>query len=114
MPVYEYRCEACGATFAVLFWPPDRPVPRCTRCGSLQARRLISRVSVLQGEEARLERLAEGAAGLDESDPTSLARWAREVGRELGEDVSETFEQALEESSSEASDAELDRGGPGT
>ncbi len=97
MPVYEYRCEACGASFGVLFWPPDQPVPRCPRCGSRQARRLMSRVSVLRGEEARLERLAEGAAGLDESDPTSLARWAREVGRDLGEDVSGRVDRALEE-----------------
>jgi putative FmdB family regulatory protein len=87
MPIYEYRCEACGTRFSVLFWPPEQPRPRCRRCGSTRASRLVSRVALLRGEEERLEKLAEKAAGIDEADEAGLERWAREVERELGEEV---------------------------
>jgi putative FmdB family regulatory protein len=110
MPIYEYRCEACGVKFAVLFWPPDEPSPRCRKCGSTRARRLISRVALVHGEEDRLERLAEGAMDLDESDPRSVARWARRLGREMGEEVGEDFEQVLEEASAESSEAKGESG----
>lgn len=100
MPIYEYRCESCGAKFSVVFWPPDRPEPRCRRCGSTEARRLISRVALVRGEEDRLERLADEVSGVDEDDPRSVARWARRLGREMGEELGEDFEQALDEASS--------------
>lgn len=87
MPIYEYRCEACGTRFSVLFWPPEEPRPRCRRCGSTKASRLVSRVALLRGEEDRLERLAEKAAGIDEADEAGFERWAREVERELGEEL---------------------------
>jgi putative FmdB family regulatory protein len=103
MPIYEYRCESCGLKFSVVFWPPDRPEPRCRRCGSTRARRLISRVALLRGEEDRLDRLADEAAGLDEDDPRSVERWARRLGKEMGEELGEDFEQALAEAESEAS-----------
>lgn len=100
MPIYEYRCESCGAKFSVVFWPPDHPEPRCRRCGSTEARRLISRVALVRGEEDRLERLADEVSGVDEDDPRSVARWTRRLGREMGEELGEDFEQALDEASS--------------
>lgn len=47
----------------------------------------MSRVALLRGEEERLERLAERAAGIDEADEAGLERWAREVEGELGEEL---------------------------
>jgi hypothetical protein len=47
----------------------------------------VSRVALLRGEEERLEKLAEKAAGIDEADEAGLERWAREVERELGEEL---------------------------
>ena len=99
MPIYEYRCESCGTKFSVVFWPPDRPEPRCRRCGSTRARRLISRVALVRGEEDRLERLADDISGVDEHEPRSVARWARRLGEEMGEDLGQEFEQALDEAS---------------
>ena len=101
MPIYEYVCEACGRRFSVLFWAPEQPEPRCTRCGAVRARRVISRVVALLGEEARLERLAEQAAGLDESDPAAVERWARRAASELGEHSPEEFADALHEAARE-------------
>lgn len=102
MPIYEYRCESCGSRFSVVFWPPDRPEPRCRRCGSTRARRLISRVAVVRGEEERLERLADDVSGLDEDDPRGVERWAHRLGREMGEELGEDFEQAVREAASSA------------
>lgn len=99
MPIYEYRCEDCGAKFSIFFLPPERPEPRCRRCGSTHARRLVSRFATVRSEEDRLESLADDAslADVDESDPRSVARWMRRMGREMGEDLGEEFDQAVEE-----------------
>jgi putative FmdB family regulatory protein len=41
MPIYEYRCEACGERFEELV-PADAPAPACPRCGAERAKRLMS------------------------------------------------------------------------
>ena len=33
MPLYEYRCEACGWTFEIIQKFSDPPPAACTRCG---------------------------------------------------------------------------------
>jgi hypothetical protein len=58
----------------------------------------MSRVAVLHSEESHLEGLASDAslADVDESDPRSLARWARRMGREMGEDLGPEFDEVVE------------------
>jgi len=99
VPIYEYRCNRCqrrvsifqrsiqGATAAV-----------CSHCGSTELTRLISRVAVLRPEDSHFENLASGAslADLDESDPRSVARWARRMGREMGEELGPEFDEMVE------------------
>ena len=55
MPIYEYRCNQCGAVFSRLFRSvraaESAPESACPACGSADAQRLISRVAVL-GESA--------------------------------------------------------------
>jgi hypothetical protein len=34
---------------------------------------------------------------MDESDPRSVARWAKKFGSQLGEDVGEDFDEVMEE-----------------
>ncbi|MGQ9568352.1 MAG: FmdB family zinc ribbon protein [Anaerolineae bacterium] len=43
MPIYEYRCDQCGAEFQELrpMTQADAPV-RCPRCGGDKAHRLLS------------------------------------------------------------------------
>ncbi|MCB9662633.1 MAG: zinc ribbon domain-containing protein [Alphaproteobacteria bacterium] len=49
MPIYEYRCEACGEDFEKMV-KLDAPVPACPACGAAQTRKLISASSfVLKG-----------------------------------------------------------------
>ena len=51
MPIYEYRCENCGAEFETLvFTPRDIMSVACTTCGSDKVSKLMSGASVLQGD----------------------------------------------------------------
>lgn len=50
MPLYEYRCGACGHEFEVIQKLSDRPIRKCESCGGLRAKRVISQTSfVLKG-----------------------------------------------------------------
>jgi len=44
MPVYEYRCRACGNTFSALVASSDTPEKDivCPRCKERQAEKLLS------------------------------------------------------------------------
>ena len=92
MPIYEYRCQNCGRRVSVLwhtFAEAERKTPKCPRCGSTNLKRLISRVSVVRSEEARLEAMADPSywGDVDENDPRSLARFMKKMTAELGEDL---------------------------
>jgi putative FmdB family regulatory protein len=50
MPVYEYLCKGCGHEFEREQRISDSPIKKCPSCGTLKARRQISRTSfVLKG-----------------------------------------------------------------
>jgi putative FmdB family regulatory protein len=43
MPIYEYRCEACGEVFEVLVRSRSRQTgPRCPKCGSAEVTKAMS------------------------------------------------------------------------
>ena len=42
MPLYEYRCEACGSTFEKIQRFSDPPLEVCEKCGKGPVRKLIS------------------------------------------------------------------------
>ena len=41
MPTYEYKCDACGATFERFQSIKAEPIKRCPECGKAKVRRLI-------------------------------------------------------------------------
>lgn len=45
MPIFEYRCAACGDEFELLVLNSS-PVPGCTSCGSLDIEKLMSMSSM--------------------------------------------------------------------
>ena len=45
MPVYEYRCRACGEAFERFQAIREEPVRVCPHCGRPRVERLISRTS---------------------------------------------------------------------
>ena len=42
MPIYEYRCAACGHYLDALQKMSDAPLRKCPECGKSQLRRLVS------------------------------------------------------------------------
>lgn len=44
MPIYEYKCEACGKTHEVLQRITEKPLKKCADCGG-KLDKLISRTS---------------------------------------------------------------------
>ena len=58
MPIYEYRCHACGQTFSRFFrsiTAAERATVTCPACGSTEVRRRVSRVAVHSGARAQAE-----------------------------------------------------------
>jgi putative FmdB family regulatory protein len=102
MPIYEYRCGACqrrSSLYYQTFSAAERAEPHCEHCGSADVSRLVSRVAILKSEESRLEDLSSDSAlaGVDESDPKSIARWARRMGEQMGEDVGDDFREMVDQ-----------------
>jgi putative FmdB family regulatory protein len=90
MPIYEYRCNACGRTFAFLYGVArDSRDPACPACEGKDLSRLISRIARVRSEEAMLDALADPTKIGDFEDPRSLAKWAKNMGSALGDEVRE-------------------------
>jgi putative FmdB family regulatory protein len=86
VPIYEFACEGCGRKSSVF----QRRITvelsvACPHCGSTSLTRLVSNFAVLRSNSD--SSAAEGLAGLDENDPASMERWAREMGEEMGSDL---------------------------
>ena len=45
MPIYEYRCEACGERYEEYLSTSDKPAPACPSCKSPKVERLISKIN---------------------------------------------------------------------
>ena len=98
MPIYEYRCNACGGSFAFLYGVSrDSRDPTCPMCQGKNLSRLISRVARVRSEESMLEDLADPAKIGDFEDPRHLAQWAKNMGSALGEEAGEDFDAAVDE-----------------
>ncbi len=89
MPIYEYRCDKCRKKVSILTLRASAKVDeRCEHCGSTKLTRLMSRFAMTRSEESRLDSLADPSnlAGLDESDPKSMAKFMRKMGQEMGDE----------------------------
>ena len=114
MPIYEYRCNGCQRRVSVFQRSiQGATAAACSHCGSTDLTRLISRVAVMRSEESHFEDLASGAglADLDESDPRSVARWARRMGREMGEELGPEFDEMVERMEAGEMPEDLGEGG---
>jgi putative FmdB family regulatory protein len=98
MPIYEYRCQDCRKRTSVFVRSIGAAVEaRCEHCGSPRLSRLISRVAVGRSSGGSLDDFDESMlADVDESDPRSMARFARRMRDEMGEDLGPDFDDAIE------------------
>ena len=114
MPLYEYRCTTCRRKSTLLtLRASEQVVPVCEHCGSTDMTRLMSRFALGRSENSRMESLSDPSqfAGLDESDPKSMARWMRKMGRELGEDAGADFDSLVDEMEQGGDDDSADGSG---
>jgi putative FmdB family regulatory protein len=100
MPVYEFRCQACGrlARLTYSFSEYEGATPACPHCGSEELKRRIGRVAVARSEDAHFDSMLDenALAGLDEEDPQALGRFMRKMSREMGEDLGEEFDEVVD------------------
>ena len=90
MPIYEYRCNACGAKSSHLVLNPARlPELQCQACGSQDLTRLFSTFAYHRSEGDRLSAVDTGRASGDEyyKDSRNVGLWAKKRVRELGADA---------------------------
>jgi putative FmdB family regulatory protein len=52
VPIYEYRCDACGKRSSALLALWDSPDPACPHCGKTELRRLVSTFATTRSELA--------------------------------------------------------------
>jgi len=98
MPLFEYRCEACGRRFTLLVGMVAQSAEQqCPRCGGTQLRKLVSRFAVARSEDDILDAMADPSALGDPEDPRAMADWMRRVSREMGEDMGDDFDELVEE-----------------
>jgi putative FmdB family regulatory protein len=124
MPIYEYYCPACKRKVSVFFRSfsaaEDATSAACPRCGGRNLSRRFSRVRVLKhsggatgsdfaadsddfggdddddmsdlGGFGDMEKMM---AGVDENDPRSIARFARQMQTQSGEEIEPEMDEAL-------------------
>lgn len=100
MPIFEYRCRQCGVKTTVLVLVREREHEvRCRKCGGAELEKLYSRFATPRSDEARMDALADDPSlgGMDESDPSSVARAMERMGREMGEDLGDDFRDAVDQ-----------------
>jgi putative FmdB family regulatory protein len=51
MPIYEYRCDACGKRSSALLVSFSSPDPECPHCGKPALRRLVSTFATARSGE---------------------------------------------------------------
>jgi putative FmdB family regulatory protein len=99
MPIYDYRCQGCQRRLSLLFQTyAAAENATCPHCDSRELRRLVTRFAVRKSEESRLDDLADASSfgDLDETDPRSMARWARRMGEEMGEDLGPEYQEMVD------------------
>lgn len=99
MPIFEYRCEACGAPVsALVLGPDDEAEVRCGACGADRLRRVPSRFATHVSEAQRVDAFDPKAARSPDfyRDSRNIGLAAKRRAKELGVELGSDFETAVE------------------
>ena len=67
MPIYEYRCDACGRRSTSLLSSFSAPDPACPHCGQPKLRRLVSTFATARSGDGDGDDFGDGYdAGMDD------------------------------------------------
>lgn len=98
MPIYEYRCHACGRRAQIFFRSfAAAESPRCPHCQSEELTRLPSRVGIVHSAASYTDFVGDPSnfEGVDYNDPKSVAQWARRMGEAAGVDLGPEYEEMV-------------------
>jgi putative FmdB family regulatory protein len=97
MPIYEFRCNSCGAKVSIFRRSVTADATgECDRCGSADLRRLVSRVAVIRGpmDPASLNK-NELLDGVDYTNPASMASFFRRMGDAFHDEPNEHMDEII-------------------
>ena len=109
MPIYEYRCDACGHTFEVVQKFSDKPVETCEVCGGRVTKVLHPAAIHFKGsgfyttDYGRSSKKAKAGAG----------EGGHEGGAKTGEDATRTGEGAAKAATGDGASKSEGAGGGG-
>ena len=63
MPIYEYRCEACGHQLEAMQKMSDEPLVECPQCHAPQLKKLMSAAGAFQFKEKSGQGCSAGGCG---------------------------------------------------
>ena len=101
MPIYEYRCGACGEVTSIFVRSISSKVDeRCEHCRSRNVSRMMSKVNRVKTEQDVLDELgAPGLGGRPEDaykDPRQIGRWAEQRFEEAGLEIPPETRQMID------------------
>jgi putative FmdB family regulatory protein len=97
MPIYEFRCNACGKRVSLFFRSMSTDATGvCDRCGSPDLSRLVSRVAIVRAplDPSTLNK-AELLDGVDYSNPASMAGFFRRMGDAFQDESNEHMDEII-------------------
>lgn len=97
MPLFEFSCLDCGGRrfSALVGVVANAPTPRCPRCGGERLQKQVSRFARIRSEDEAIDALADAADRLDESDPQSVRRFARDMAVGMDDEIGADEIEAL-------------------
>lgn len=99
MPIYEYRCQACGGfTSQLVLKPAEAAPPVCRACGSTQTQRVLSGFAYHRSEASRLAAFDANAPNTPEfyKDARNVGLWAKKRAQDMGVNLGSSFEETVE------------------
>ena len=98
MPIFEFRCESCGAKFATLVGMVSGASDvTCPKCSSEKVGKLVSRPAKFRNEDARIDEVADRLEATDDYGSGGQMRGLmREMGHAMDDDVADDMEEMFE------------------
>ena len=100
MSIYDFICEKCNQRFDTFLTYAEygKKEVTCSRCGSKNVRRRMTKVRIAKSEESRMDSMTDDLSGMEglEDDPKSLGKMMRKMGKEMGEDLPPEFDDVVD------------------
>ncbi|MCK9487449.1 MAG: zinc ribbon domain-containing protein [Dehalococcoidia bacterium] len=88
MPIYEYRCEACGRISNVFVRSVRAKVAAtCEHCGGTDLKRLMSRVGRVKSTQDVVDEYGAPRTGEGYRDPRQIGHWVEQRFQDYGMEV---------------------------